>query len=62
MPAVDFDLPETGFNLEDYVSEIEKRLILKALDRTRGSKKAAADMLGLSFRSFRYRCEKYQID
>ncbi len=61
-PATEFDLPEKGFSLERYVDEIEKRLILKALDRTNGSRKAAADMLGLTFRAFRYRCEKYRID
>ncbi len=62
MPIADFELPVEGFSLENYVDAIEKRLILKALDRTRGSRKAAADMLGLTARAFRYRCEKYGID
>lgn len=62
LPVADFDIPAEGLSLEDYIGEIERRAIMKALDRTGGAKKEAADLLGLTFRAFRYRCEKYRID
>lgn len=51
-----------GFNLEAYVNSIEKDLILKALKKANGVKKDAAVMLGITFRSFRYRLEKLNIE
>lgn len=47
--------------LDDYLKEIEKSEILKALNHTQ-SKSAAADHLGITFRSFRYRCSEHKID
>lgn len=55
-------LDETGFNLEKQVEEFERKHILLALEKTGGVKKKAAELLGLSFRSFRYRIEKYGIE
>ncbi len=49
-------------NLEKFVEEIERTLLLKALDRTHGIKKKAADLLGINFRSMRYRLEKYGLN
>jgi len=43
------------------VNRLERKLLLQALDRTGGVKKKAAQLLGLNFRSFRYRLEKYGI-
>ena len=37
---------------------IETQMMKKALERARGVKKEAARLLGLSFRSFRYRLQK----
>ncbi len=53
------DIPPDGLNLDDFLSEIEKKLLLKALERTNGVKSEAARLLGLNFRSFRYRLAKY---
>jgi two-component system response regulator PilR (NtrC family) len=50
--------PETGVALESVLQEIEKRFIAAALDRADGVKTRAAELLGLSFRSFRYRLQK----
>lgn len=53
--------PNTG-NLEDYLIEIEKNAILKALDETRWNRTAAAKKLGMTFRSLRYRLKKMGLD
>jgi two-component system response regulator PilR (NtrC family) len=55
-------LPEEGVHLEDLVEDIEKKMILQALERTHGVKKRAAELLHVSFRSFRYRLEKYAMN
>lgn len=47
------------FNLDDHLADIEKGYLLKALENTQGVKLRAADLLGISFRSFRYRLAKY---
>jgi len=47
------------FNLDEHLSDIEKGYLLKALENTQGVKLRAADLLGISFRSFRYRLAKY---
>ncbi|HBD07913.1 MAG TPA: Fis family transcriptional regulator, partial [Syntrophobacteraceae bacterium] len=48
-----------GFNLDEHLAGIEKELLLRALENTQGVKLRAADLLGISFRSFRYRLAKY---
>ena len=55
------DLPDQGIDLEGVVDDVERRLIGKALDRTGGRKKEAARLLGISFRSLRYRLDKLKI-
>lgn len=49
-------------SLEDYLFEIEKRAILKALEETRWNRTAAAKKLGMTFRSLRYRLKKMGLD
>ncbi len=51
-----------GSSLEDYLFEIEKNAILKALDETRWNRTAAAKKLGMTFRSLRYRLKKMGLD
>jgi two-component system response regulator PilR (NtrC family) len=51
-----------NFDLERGVEDFERAHILRALEQTNGVKKKAAALLGISFRSFRYRIEKYGID
>ena len=48
-------------DLEKYVEKIEKEMITMALNRTNGVLNKAASLLNLSFRSFRYRLQKYNI-
>jgi two-component system response regulator PilR (NtrC family) len=49
-------------NLEDHLEAIERKLIMQALEETRWNRTAAAQRLGLSFRSMRYRLKKLDID
>lgn len=51
-----------GGSLEDYLFEIEKTAILKALEDTRWNRTAAARKLGMTFRSLRYRLKKMGLD
>ncbi|MBS2029369.1 MAG: sigma-54-dependent Fis family transcriptional regulator [Deltaproteobacteria bacterium] len=55
-------LPESGFDLEAFLEATERRLILEALARTGSVRTEAAKLLGLSFRSIRYRIAKLGID
>ena len=50
-----------GFDLEKSVENLERAYINKALEQAHGVKKKAAGILGVSFRSLRYRIEKYGI-
>jgi two-component system response regulator PilR (NtrC family) len=52
---------EDGFDLEQHVQDVEREYILEALRRSNGVKKNAAELLGLSFRQFRYLLKKYNI-
>ena len=56
------DIPSEGLNLEDYISKVEKDIILNALEKTGWVKKKAAELLNMSFRSFRYKLQKYDIE
>jgi len=60
--GLDLDIPNEGINLEKLVEEIERTLLLKALNRTHGIKKKAAELLGINFRSMRYRLDKYGLN
>ena len=55
-------LPPEGCNLDDVVNEVERRLLVEALERTGGVRKHAAKLLGITFRSLRYRLEKHALD
>jgi len=54
-------LPESGFDLEAHVKEIERGYIAQALQRAGGVQVKAAELLGMSFRSFRYYVKKYNL-
>ncbi len=59
-----FDLDEVakGVSLDSILEEIEKAYLEKALECANGNKSKAAELLAISFRSFRYRCSKLGID
>jgi two-component system response regulator PilR (NtrC family) len=54
-------LPDGGFDLEAHVKEIERVYIAQALQRSGGVQVRAAELLGMSFRSFRYYVKKYNL-
>ena len=54
------DLPQKG--LEAYLQDKERHLIIKALKQTDWNKTQAAELLGTTFRSLRYRMKKLEID
>jgi two-component system, NtrC family, response regulator PilR len=59
---VGFDLSNPAqVSLSDYLEEIEKRAILDALEKANHNKTAAAKLLGISFRTLRYRLSKLGI-
>ena len=56
----DAELPTEG--LEEYLANVERRVITLALETTRWNRTAAARTLGISFRALRYRLEKLGLD
>jgi len=54
-------LPPEGANLDELLNEVERRLLLSAIDRTAGNRTAAAKLLGITFRSLRYRLSKHGL-
>lgn len=53
------DIPDQGLDLEALLENAERTLMRKALEKAGGVKTEAARLLGLSFRSFRHRLQKY---
>jgi two-component system response regulator PilR (NtrC family) len=60
-PGAAESLPESGFDLEAHVKQIERGYIAEALKKAGGVQVRAADLLGMSFRSFRYYVKKYNL-
>jgi two-component system response regulator PilR (NtrC family) len=54
-------LPGSGFNLEHHLQEVERQHLERALKQAGGVQTHAADLLGLSFRQFRYLAKKYGL-
>ena len=48
--------------LDDYLNRLERQAILEALQKTEGNRTAAARLLGVTFRSMRYRLERLGIE
>ena len=61
IPDVTFDLPPDGMSLEQHLEAIAKIFMLKALERSGGVQTQAAELLRMSFRSFRYYAKKYDL-
>jgi len=53
---------DKGFSLDQHLENIEKRAIELALLESRWNKTAAAELLGMSFRSLRYRMKKLNLE
>jgi two-component system response regulator PilR (NtrC family) len=60
-PAHGLAFPAAGFQLEQHVRDVERDYIAEALRRADGVKIRAAELLGMSFRSFRYYAKKYDL-
>jgi len=60
-PRAEAPAPGPGFDLERHVQGIERDLIARALEQAGGVKVKAAELLGMSFRSFRYYAKKYDL-
>jgi two-component system response regulator PilR (NtrC family) len=54
-------LPDQGCQLDDVLGELERRLILQAIERADGARVVAAKLLGVSLRSLRYRLQKLSM-
>ena len=55
--ALSIEIPDTGIDL----SGLEKSLIIKALEKSRGNKTKASKLLGISRYSFSYKMDKHQL-
>ena len=56
------DYKPTEGTLEDYLEEVERNAITRALEENRWNKTATAKHLGMTFRSLRYRLKKLGLD
>lgn len=54
-------LPAEGLNLEEHIQKLERAYLLAALERSGGIRTHAADMLKMSYRSFRHYAKKYGV-
>lgn len=55
-------LPEDADSLDAYLEDIEKSVIVDALEATRWNKTAAAKKLGITFRALRYKLKKLDLE
>ena len=55
------NLPDEGLDLEAYVEALQKGFLEEALRRTDGVQVKAAELLRMSYRSFRHYMQKYNI-
>ncbi len=54
-------LPEAGMDLEHYIQDLERSYLLAALERSGGVRTQAAELLKMSYRSFRHYAKKYGV-
>ena len=55
-------LPHDHLGLQDHLDHVEKQAILDALHKTRFNRTAAAKLLGVTFRSLRYRMQRLGLN
>jgi len=55
-------IPDEGFDLEDYVANLQKSYLEEALNRSGGVQVKAAELLRMSYRSFRHYMQKHGIE
>jgi two-component system response regulator PilR (NtrC family) len=59
---VDGAMGTRGLPLHEFLDQVEREAIQRALEATRFNKTAAAKLLGVTFRSLRYRLDRLGID
>jgi len=62
VPDFHGDVEGEQLSLQDYLDRVERDKIMQALEQTKGNKTAAARVLGVTFRSLRYRVERLGIE
>jgi two-component system response regulator PilR (NtrC family) len=55
------DLPEQGIDLQAHIQQIERRYLEAALGQAGGVRTRAAELLRMSYRSFRHYAKKYDL-
>ncbi len=55
------NLPDDGFDLDKWLENVERSFLLQALEKSGGVRKRAAELLGINFRSIRYRLGKLGV-
>jgi len=61
-PNFDIEITDRGIDLNAELEKIEKVMIEKALQKTKGSKTKAAELLNVTLDSLRYRIEKLGVE
>jgi len=56
-----FSLPPEGLDMERYVADLERTMLKSALERSNDVQTRAANLLNLSYRSFRHLLKKYDL-
>ena len=59
--AHEIEITDDGVDLDKILGQIEKELLIKGIHHADGVKKKAAKLLGITFRSMRYRVDKYGL-
>jgi two-component system, NtrC family, response regulator PilR len=54
-------IPDAGLNLEEHIRDMERSYLLAALERSGGVRTRAAELLRMTYRSFRHYAKKYEI-
>lgn len=63
LQQIDISVPdEPPSDLEAYMQDMERQILLKALEESGNNKTKAAEALGISFRAMRYKLKKLGID
>lgn len=60
--SFNLDLPPSGIDFDNVILDIERQLILKAMERTAGNVAKAARLLNMARGTFRYKLDKYATD
>jgi len=60
-PADSISVPTDGLDMEAYVADMERAILISALEKSGGVQTRAAELLKISYRSFRHLAKKYNI-